>query len=71
MASQFAAITNKKLKNQKLSNKLFPKYMKKVTKFSLEALTGKALSVWPEFIDETSEKVFCLQMQIKFNTLLY
>jgi len=36
-----------------------------VTKFGLEVLTGKALSVWLEFIDETGEKVFGLQMQIK------
>ena len=34
-------------------------------KVGLEILTGKALSVWLEFIDETAEKVFCLQMQIK------
>ena len=31
----------------------------------MEVLTGEALSVWLEFIAETSEKVFCLQMQIK------
>ena len=30
-----------------------------VTKFGLEVLTGKALSVSLEFIDETDEKVFC------------
>ena len=36
-----------------------------MTKFGLEVLTGKYLSVWLEFIDETGEKVFCLQMQIK------
>ena len=36
-----------------------------MTKFGLEVLTGKSLSVWLEFIDETDEKVFCLQMQIK------
>ena len=35
--------------------------MKKVTKFGLEVLTGKALSFWLE----TSEEVFCLQMQIE------
>ena len=39
--------------------------MKKVTKFGLEVLRGKALSFWPEFIDKTGKKVFCLQMQIK------
>ena len=39
--------------------------MKKVTKFGLEVLTGKALSFLLEFIDKTGEKVFCLQMQIK------
>ena len=37
----------------------------KVTKFGLEVLIGKALSVWLEFIDETGKKVFCLQMEIK------
>ena len=44
---------------------LFPKYTKKVMKLGLEALPGRALSVWLEFISETSQKVFCLQMQIK------
>ena len=39
--------------------------MKKVTKFGLEVLTGKALSFWLEFIDKIGEKVFSLQMQIK------
>ena len=42
--------------------------MKKVTKFDLEVLTGKALSFWPEFIDKTGEKVFSLQMQIKLKS---
>ena len=41
--------------------------MKQMTKFGLEVLTGKALSFWLEFIDETGEKVFCLQMQIKLS----
>ena len=35
-----------------------------MTKFSLEVLTCKSLSVWLEFIDETGE-IFFLQMQIK------
>ena len=42
--------------------------MKKVTKFGLEVLTGKALSFRLEFIDKTGEKVFCLQMQIKLKS---
>ena len=42
--------------------------MKKVTKFGLEVLTGKALSFWLEFIDKTGEKDFCLQMQIKLKS---
>ena len=46
-------------------NNLFPKYTKKVKKFGFEALKGKTLCVWLTFIDETGEKVFCLQMQIK------
>ena len=37
----------------------------------LEALTGKALSVWLEFIDETGENVFGLQMQIKSRVTLF
>ena len=48
MASRFDAVTNK----------LFPKYTKKVRKFGLEVITGKALSVWLEFIDETGKKKF-------------
>ena len=44
-----------------------------MTKFGLEVLTGKALSFLLEFIDKTGEKVFCLQMQIKLESvaLLY
>ena len=49
-------------------SKLFLKYMKKVTKFGLEVLTGKALSFWFEFIDKTGGKVFCLQMQINLKS---
>ena len=45
--------------------------MKKVTKFGLEVLTGKALSFGLEFIDKTGEKVSCLQMQIKLKSLRY
>ena len=41
-----------------------------MTKIGLEVLTGKALSFWHEFIDKTGEKVFCLQMQIKFKSCL-
>ena len=55
---RFAFLTNQRNLTQK-SNKL--KYTKKVTKFGLEVLTGKALSVWLEFIDETDVKGFCLQ----------
>ena len=44
--------------------------MKKVTKFGLEVLTGKALSFLLEFIDETGEEVFCLQMQIKLSLIV-
>ena len=50
---------------------MFPKYTKKVTKLGLEVVTGKALTVWLEFIDETGEKVFCLQMQIKACVTLF
>ena len=35
--------------------------MKKVTKFGLEVLTGKALSFWLEFIDKAGEKVKVLR----------
>ena len=33
-------------------------------KLRVEVLTREALFGWLEFIDETGEKVFCLQMQI-------
>ena len=42
----------------------------KVRKFGLEVLRGKASSVWLELIDETGEKGFCLQMQIKIKFCL-
>ena len=43
--------------------------MKKVTKFGLEVLTGKALSFLPEFMDKNPvKKFFCLQMQIKLKS---
>ena len=50
------------------SSKVFPNYAKKVTKFGLEVLTGKALSFWLKFITKTDEKVFCVQMQIKLKS---
>ena len=34
-------------------------------RISIKVHSGKDLSVWLEFIDETGERVFCLQMQIK------
>ena len=46
--------------------------MKKVTKFGLEVLTGKALSFWLEFINKTGKKGFYFQMQISLSlALLY
>ena len=69
MASQFAAVTNKEISQK--SNKLFPKYTKKVKNIGLEVLIGKALSVWLDFIDETGKKGFCSQMQIKSCVTLF
>ena len=66
MASQVAAVTNKEI--SQIIKQAVPKYTKKVTKFGLEVLTGKALSFWLEFVDETCEKVFCFQMQIKLKS---
>ena len=67
MPSWFAAVTNKETSQL---TKLFPKYTKKVTKFDLEVLTGKALSFLLESIDKTGQKVFCLQMQIKLKSCI-
>ena len=70
---RFAAVTLRNITNKEISEiiiKLFPKYTKKVMKFGLEVLTGKALSVWLEFSDETGNKVFCSQMQLSY-ALLY
>ena len=53
------------------------KLANKVTTFRLEALTGKALSVLFEFIDETSEKDFCIlyftcsKMRLKLNLIAF
>ena len=40
----FPVCCRNKLRNFTTKSKLFPKYMKKVMKFGLEVLTGKALS---------------------------
>ena len=62
MASRFAAVTNKEI--SQIIKQAVPE-ISEGDEFSLEVLTGKSLSVWLEFIDETGEKLFCLQMQIK------
>ena len=41
-----------------------------MTKSDLEVLTGKALSVWLEFVDETDENVFCYKCKLSL-ALLY
>ena len=41
-----------------------------MTKFGLEVLIGKALSLLLEFTDETGEKVLYFQMQIKLKSCL-
>ena len=46
--SRCAALTNKEI--WQLIKQLFPKYTKKMTKFGLEVLTGKALSFWLDFL---------------------
>ena len=65
MASRFAAVTNKEI--SQITKQAVPE-ISEGDKFSLEVLTGKSLSVWLEFIDETGEKLFCLQMQIKLKS---
>ena len=65
MASRFAAVTNKEI--SQIIKQAVPE-ISEGDEFSLEFLTGKSLSVWLEFIDETGEKLFCLQMQIKLKS---
>ena len=65
MASRFAAVTNKEI--SQIIKQAVPE-ISEGDKFSLEVLTGKSLPVWLEFIDETGEKLFCLQMQIKLKS---
>ena len=65
MASRFAAVTNKEI--SQIIKQAVPE-ISEGDKFSLEVLTGESLSVWLEFIDETGEKLFCLQMQIKLKS---
>ena len=57
MAFRFAAVTIKEISG--IIKQAVPEiHTKKKTKFGLEVLTGKALSFWLKFIDETGEKVF-------------
>ena len=71
MAFRFAAVTYKEI--SQIIKQAVPEIheSKKVTKSGLEVLKGKALSVWLEFIDESDEKVFCLQMKIKSCAALF
>ena len=71
MAFRFAAVTYKEI--SQIIKQAVPEIheSKKVTKSGLEVLKGKALSVWLEFIDESGEKVFCLQMKIKSYVALF
>ena len=59
MASRFAAVTNKEI--SQIIKQAVPEKHEEGGEVRLEVLTGKALSSWLEFIDETGEKVFCLQ----------
>ena len=65
MASRFAAVTNKEI--SQIIKQADPE-ISEGDEFGLEVLTGKSLSVWLEFIGETGEKLFCLQMQIKLKS---
>ena len=63
MPSLFAAVTNKEM--SQLIKQAVPEIHEEgdeiwVWSFSID-LIGKALSFWFEFIDKTSEKLFCLQ----------
>ena len=71
MAFRFAAVTYKEI--SQIIKQAVPEIheSKKVTKSGLEVLKGKALSVWLEFIDESGEKVVCLQMKIKSCVALF
>ena len=66
MASRFAAVTNKEI--SQIIKQAVPEISEDGDEIRLEVLTGKSLSVWLEFIDETGEKLFCLQMQIKLKS---
>ena len=65
MASRFAAVTNKDI--SQIIKQAVPE-ISEGDEFGLEVLTGKSLSVWLEFVDETGEKLFCLQMQIRLKS---
>ena len=67
MASRFAAVTNKDI--SQIIKQAVPE-ISEGDEFGLEVLTGKSLSVWLEFVDETGEKLFCLQMQIRLKSCL-
>ena len=70
MPSQFAAVTNKEM--SQLIKQAVPDIHEegdevRFWSFNID-LIGNALSFWLEFIDKTSEKVFCLQKQIKLKS---
>ena len=60
IASPFAAVTKKEI------SQIIKQAVPEIHEVRFGSFNRyKALSFWLEFIDETGEKVFCLQMQIK------
>ena len=64
MVSQFAAITNKEI--SQTIKQAVPEIHEEGDEIWFGSLRQmiETLSVWLEFVDETGEKGFCLQMQI-------
>ena len=58
VASQFAAITDKEI------SQTIKQAVPEIQEGDKSRFGSLALSVWLEFIDETSEKMFCLQMPV-------
>ena len=65
---QFAAVTNKE--NSQIIKQAVPEIHEEGDEIRFGILTGKALSVWLEFIDETGKNVFVCKCKLSL-ALLY
>ena len=66
MGSRFSAVTNNEI--SQIIKPAVPEIHEEGNEVRFGRFNKESFVIWLEFIDETGEKVFCLQMQIKLKS---